>query len=303
MNERERRLAARIAQLLGAGIDAGPDLCGYIAATYSHPSPSELERILGDDSDPEREGLLELIFFPDEPFQQNLEDLLPEDGGLEQADVETIAADLIARRLRCTLIFSGGRLAIDFAPDSVHTFLERLNLTRPIQPLLAAAISTRVAPAGRVAARVKLRNSRNTGGAVKEGFLSDLFAGLGLDDQFLTCLDFALDFLEDIQEGDDIYTMLMDRRRTGRLLLRKAAQFEQKLKQDNIETLMLRGERAPHVSRDELLQAIILIERISLAVFGRLDPLGIDVPQNVDVAFQSGGDVADIIRRLMRPEK
>ncbi|MFZ0132885.1 MAG: hypothetical protein WAK95_10110 [Desulfobacterales bacterium] len=299
MNERERRLAERIAQLLGAGIETGPDLREYIDATYSQPSPADLERILADESDPDREGLLELIFFPDEPLQQNLEDLLPEEGGLEQADVESIAADLTARHLRCTLIFSDGRLAIDFTPDSVRTFLERLNLTCPIPPHLAMAIATRVVPAGRVAARVKLRNSRNTGGAVKEGFLSDFFAGLGRDNQFLTCLDFVLDFLEDIDEGDDIYTALMDRRRTGRMLLHKAAQFEQKLRHDNIETLMLRGERAPHVSRDALWQSIFLIERISLAVFGRLDPLDTDIPQNVDVAFQSNGDVADMIRRLM----
>ncbi|MFZ1201198.1 MAG: hypothetical protein WAO07_13615, partial [Desulfobacterales bacterium] len=78
MNERHRRLAERIAQLLGAGIEAGPDLRAYIDATYAHPSPTDLKRILGDESDPDREGLLELIFFPDEPLQQNLEDLLPE---------------------------------------------------------------------------------------------------------------------------------------------------------------------------------------------------------------------------------
>ncbi|MFZ0611191.1 MAG: hypothetical protein WAM73_03040 [Desulfobacterales bacterium] len=299
MNERQRRLAERIAQLLGAGIEAGPDLRAYIDATYSHPSARDLERILADESEPDREGLLELIFFPDEPLQQNIEELLPEEGGLEQADIEALAADLTARRLRCMLIFPDGHLAIDFQPDAVNTFLQRLNLTRPIQPHLARAIATRVAPAGRLAARVKLRNSRNTMGAVKERFLSDFFAALGQDDQLLTGLDFALDFLEDIEEVSDIYTALMSRRRTGRMLLYKAAQFEQKLRHDNIETLMLRGERAPHVARDELLQTIVLIERISRAVFGRLDPLDIDSPQNIDVAFQPDGDVSDIIRRMM----
>ncbi|MFZ0241277.1 MAG: hypothetical protein WAL90_06470 [Desulfobacterales bacterium] len=299
MNERQRRLAERIAQLLGAGIEAGPDLRAYIDATYAHPSPTDLKRILGDESDPDREGLLELIFFPDERLQQNIEELLPEEGGLELADVEALAADLTARRLRCALVFPDGRLAIDFQPHAVDSFLPRLNLTCPITPGMARAIATRVAPAERLAARVKLRNSRNAKGAVKEHFLSDFLAALGHDEQFLTCLDYVLDFLEDIPEGRDIYAALMRRRSTGRMLLDKAAQFEQKLAHDNIETLMLRGERTPHVSRDELLQSIVLIERISRAVFGRIEPLETDVPQNVDMAFQPDGDVTDIIRRLM----
>ncbi|MFZ0725701.1 MAG: hypothetical protein WAM61_07930 [Desulfobacterales bacterium] len=299
MNERQRRLAERIAQLLGAGIEAGPDLRAYIDATYAHPSPTDLKRILGDESDPDREGLLELIFFPDERLQQNIEELLPEEGGLELADVEALAADLTARRLRCALVFPDGRLAIDFQPHAVDAFLPRHNLTCPSPPGMARAIATRVAPAERLAARVKLRNSRNAKGAVKEHFLSDFLAALGHDEQFLTCLDYVLDFLEDIPEGRDIYAALMRRRSTGRMLLDKAAQFEQKLAHDNIETLMLRGERTPHVSRDELLQSIVLIERISRAVFGRIEPLETDVPQNVDMAFQPDGDVTDIIRRLM----
>ncbi len=299
MNERQCRLAERIAQLLGAGIDAGPGLCAYIAATYSHPSLAELERILGDEADPDREGLLELVFFPDETLQHHIEDLLPEDGGLEQADLAALAADLSSRRLRCALVLPEGRLTVDFQPHAAESFLLRLNLTRPIEPHLARVIATEVAPAGRLAARVSLRNSRNTAGAVKERFLSDFFTALGREADFLTCLDFALDFLEDIQEGSDIYAALMSRRRTGRMLLYKAAQFEQKLRHDNIETLMLRGERAPHVSKDELLQTIGLVERISRAVFDRLDPLEIDAPQNVDMAIESDGDVADIIRRLL----
>jgi hypothetical protein len=108
-----------------------------------------------------------------------------------------------------------------------------------------------------------------------------------------------LSFLEDIEDGADVYAALMNRRRISWLLLRKPAQFEEKLKQDNIETLMLRGERAPHVSKEELLKTIAFIERISLAVFDRLDPLDFGPREIADFAFQSDADPSDIIRRML----
>jgi hypothetical protein len=113
------------------------------------------------------------------------------------------------------------------------------------------------------------------------------------------CLEFTVSFLEDIEDGVDVYAALMNRRRIGWQLLQKSAQFEEKLKHDNIETLMLRGERAPHVSREELLNTIALIERISLGVFGRIDPLDVGFLESADFAFQSDADLSEIIRRML----
>jgi hypothetical protein len=300
MNERHRRLVGKIEELLRAGIEVGPDLLGYIDATFSNPSVKELEGIVADESDPEREGLLELIFFPDEPMQQKLEELLPEAGGLGQGDVDAIAAELSARRINTALDFSDwrDRLAVDFLPALVPTFLQRLNLTRRIEPRLARAISTHVAPVDRIAVRVKLRNTRKHMGDGKVLFLCDFLSKLGGDDQLLVCLEFTLNLLEDIEDDADVYAVLMNRRRIGWQLLQKSAQFEEKLKKDNIETLMLRGERAPHVSKEELLKTIAFIERISLAVFGRLDPLDFDLLESVDFAFRSDADLGGIIRRM-----
>jgi len=301
MNERHRRLVGKIEELLRAGIEVGPDLLGYIDATFSNPSLKELEGIVTDESDPEREGLLELIFFPDEPMQQKIEELLPEAGGLGQGDVDAIAAELSARPIHTVLDFADwrDRLAVDFPPALVTTFLQRLNLTRRIEPRLARAISTHVEPVDRIAVRVKLRNTRKHMGDGKVLFLCDFLSKLGGNDQLLACLEFTLNFLEDIEDDADVYTVLMDRRRIGWQLLQKSAQFEEKLKKDNIETLMLRGERVPHVSKEELLKSIALIERISLAIFGRLDPLGSDLLESADFAFRSDAEVGEFIRRVL----
>lgn len=301
MNERHRRLVGKIEKLLRAGIEVGPDLLGYIDATFSNPSVEDLEKIVADECDPEREGLLELIFFPDEPMQQMLEELLPEAGGLGQGDVDAVAAELSARRIHTALVFPDrrDRLTVDFPPGLVTTFLQRLNLTRRIEPRLAMAISTLVAPVDRIAVRVKLRNTRKQMGDGKVLFLCDFLAKLGGDDQLLACLEFTLNFLEDIDDDADVYAALMNRRRIGWQLLQKSAQFEERLKKNNIETLMMRGERAPHVSKQEILKTIAFIERISLAVFGRLAPLDYGLLESADLAFRPDTDFDEIIRRMV----
>jgi hypothetical protein len=234
-------------------------------------------------------------------MQQKLEELLPEEGGLEQSDVADLAAELSARHIQTTLVFSDrrDRLVVDLPPGLVTTFLQRLNLTRRIEPRLSRAISTLAAPADRIAIRVKLRNNRKPMGDGKVRFLCDFLDKLGGDDRLLVCLEFTVSFLEDIEDGVDVYAALMNRRRIGWQLLQKSAQFEEKLKHDNIETLMLRGERAPHVSREELLNTIALIERISLGVFGRIDPLDVGFLESADFAFQSDADLSEIIRRML----
>jgi len=47
----------------------------FIDSTFSSPCINELEKIITDDSDCERDSLIELIFFPDEEIQAKLEEI------------------------------------------------------------------------------------------------------------------------------------------------------------------------------------------------------------------------------------
>jgi hypothetical protein len=294
-------MVKHIVHVLREGIAVTPQLCDYIDATFSSPSLSELERLLGNASDPDRESLLELLFFPDESTQQRLEPLLPPESGLTQADVDVIAAEIAGRRILAAIVLpdSRGRLALEFPPGQVEPFLRRLNLTHRIGSRLAEATAALESPAEKIAVRVKLRNSRKPMGDGKIVFLCDLLSALAGDPLLLDCLDFSLGVLQDAADDADLYAVLMQRRRSVWHQLQQAERFEEKLKRDNIETLMLRGERVPVAARDELGRTIAVIEHIGLAVFGRLDQLGCDHLQNDDIAFGPNVDPEEIFRRLL----
>ena len=56
-------LVDEILRLLGKGLTLGNDVVNYIDATFSNPTIEELEEILQDDSNCEKDPLVELRFF------------------------------------------------------------------------------------------------------------------------------------------------------------------------------------------------------------------------------------------------
>ena len=66
-------LADEILKILQKGLTLSGDVVHYIDSTFSHPTIEELEDILADDSNCEKDSLVELLFFPDESMQVELE--------------------------------------------------------------------------------------------------------------------------------------------------------------------------------------------------------------------------------------
>jgi len=50
-----------------------------------------------------------------------------------------------------------------------------------------------------------------------------------------------------------------------------AISFENKIKQNNIETLILQGITPLSINKDDLLKQIEMVDKISLSVFGKTD--------------------------------
>ena len=56
-----------------------------------------------------------------------------------------------------------------------------------------------------------------------------------------------------------------------RVQLEQAMKQEKALAENNVETLLLRGERILHFDKDHLIQTIATIDDISIAVFGKTE--------------------------------
>jgi hypothetical protein len=300
MKENCRLLIDTICQMLRDGFEADGKLIGYIDALFSCPSIFELAQVIDDDTDPERDGLLELIFFPDENIQKKIEEALG-DVVFSPEDLDTVTGALSRRRLQTTLFFSDGRgtLPIDFPRGVIQTFLQRLNLTKKIDAELMDSVAAHIAPSDQTAVRVKLRNFRKHLDAKKVQFLAVFFEKTGSDAQFFAYLDFMLDVLEDIEADADVFEELTQRRQACRHQLQQTAVFEERLQRDNIETLMMRGERAAHLPKHELLKKLAFIDSICLSVFGKLAAAPREIQDSHGFAFQSADDLQDLVRRFL----
>ncbi len=297
--DKRKQFAERIEGIFRSGIHVGPAVIGYIEATFSNPSAVELEEILKDESNCERDVLLELIFFPDERLQAQLEEFLEENVFTEE-ETERIRKDLLSKKIDAKIIFANPRQTIGLrVPQSIFgPFLSRLNISRKIDPQLCAAICKYVADSDRMAVKIKIRNAPSAPAGDKVDVLCRFFQKMHADATFMASLEFVLEFFTEIKDEADIYDALMARKKSCFDQLKKMEKFEQALKKNNIETLMLRGEKMPYVDKSDALKTIAMIDRVGLMVFGRTDAV---LPAAVSAASfgdQSQEDLIDMIRKL-----
>jgi hypothetical protein len=84
-------------------------------------------------------------------------------------------------------------------------------------------------------------------------------------------LDFLLVFLEQADTAPDIYEALMSEKKRLIGTLRRIETAEEIRQSENIETLILRGERFPYADRQEILKSIAVIDRTALKIFEKTD--------------------------------
>jgi hypothetical protein len=267
-------LANEILRLFSHTRILSSNVVAYIDATFLNPSIPAIETILQDDSNCERDSLTELLLFPDEAMQIQLEALL-EKLQFQTPDEKTIVDFLLREPLRVCfrLPDERGSFSLDVPKPAVIQFISRLNITKHLNGKLRASIDRHVDVQQRNRSKVRLRNSRFLPTLAKVDFLCDFFEKIDRHTQdVLGCLDFALGFLDEIAD-DDIYQALMTKKKCYFQSFQKANQQDLQLKQSNLETLVLQGRRMVAIEPDDARKKMLMIDRISRAVFGRTESL------------------------------
>ncbi len=294
---------------MAAGVVLTGSVCRFMEATFGDASPAALQALLDDESDAERDSLLDLLFFPDQTLQATIEPIL-ERHPPTVSEVARLADRLKAEPAAVRFLFPGSDVPIGAALPifGVDAFLNRLNLTW--QPAAALeAVLTRVdarplspnsdSRDGRSRLRVWLRNAALTQTAVQVRFLCDFLTRLPLDDAaFVDQLDFSLVFLQEHEGAANLYTALTDRKKFIFRHLMNARRAAARAARSNMETLIMTGVRTPHFDVAQGEQTLAMIDSIAMAVYGRTEPLE-GVPREVDLGDHTEGlDPADLIRRL-----
>ncbi|MGB5747746.1 MAG: hypothetical protein WBM69_12220 [Desulfobacterales bacterium] len=280
-------IADEIKRILSKGIDLSDDVVHYIDSTFSNPTIEELQGILADDSNCEKDSLMELLFFPDESIQIQLEETL--EGQRPQEEDENKVWTYLSRDpLQVTFRFDDkrGYFNLPITEDVTRGFLSRLNISKHLEPALIASIIDYGDEANRNRFKVKIRNSRFFPTTEKTDFLCKFFDKIGAQsNDIFECLEFVLAFLDEIKKEKDIYWALMDKKKFYFISLQKAQKMDARLEKNNVETLMSQGERVVLIDQADIRKRMRIIDRISQAVFGKTEyfdqPVGDEMQMEV----------------------
>ncbi|UCF89788.1 MAG: hypothetical protein JSW39_15930 [Desulfobacterales bacterium] len=294
-------LAEKIHEILRAGIYLSDGVLQYIDSTFSNPSKEELQGIFQDESNCEKDALIELILFPEESMQLQLEDLL-ESFPFQKQDEPRVLDCLGQPPFQTTIHFpdTGEPVVLVISRPVLAQFVARLNIAWQLDRRLAAAISASVGVKDQARVKVKLRNAKLSAGDDAIRFLCDLVAKLATDrHRLFVCLDFVCSFLNELKEGADIFQTLMAQKKFYFQSLQKAKKLALQLRRSNMETLLLQGVKIPLIDMADARRKMAMIDGISHAVFGRteyFDP--VQMGEGLETSSQNP-DIGKIIRYLI----
>jgi hypothetical protein len=295
-----KQVAEKIIDILQGGLTLNADTLHYIDSTFSNPSIGELEELLQDESSCETDSLIELLFFPDESVQMQLEEILGE-SQLQKQDEQDIQNMVCTKAFQTRIRFldDRGTLGMEVTPSIVAQFIARLNLLRCMNPKLSASIAEYVPLAFQTRCRVRLRNTKPITSQNKILFLQAFFEKPEIDnDEFLDYFDFILSFLDECKDAPDMFPALMAKKRFYFQSLQKAKNLDIQLTKHNVETLLLRGKRVTYVDTADARKKIRMIDRISLAVFGKTEFFDLMPAGEKSITLEGKEDIDKLIKEL-----
>ena len=266
------RLAQEIEKILATGILLRNKVIDYINSTFSNPSPRELEIIINDEANCEKDALLDLIFFPDVDLQCRLEPWLQK-YDFSADDLPKVKSCMRSKNLETTIWLPQCRQPIKYQmPDPmIDSFLTRLNIDAKIKPGIIRSVHENISEPDRIPVLVQIRNAGTLYGGGREVFLRRFFETMSSGDDWREDLDFILEFLNEINGRADIYKALVTKKINCIQQLKRVEAFEEKTRKVGVEALLISGARVPTVDRSEMLKIITAVDRISIRIFGTTD--------------------------------
>jgi hypothetical protein len=279
LDKKCKQLADEIRKILSKGITLSSEVIHYINSTFSNPTTTELQTILHDDSNCEKDSLMELLLFPDETMQLQLESLL-ERSHFQQADEKSVLDDLLQNPVQATICFPEDResLRLRVTEDVACQLISRLNISRHLDPSLIEALNQHQDETISNRIKVKLRNSRFLPTTEKIEFLYLFLKRFDSQDtDIFECLDVALSILDEPTIDKDIYRTLMAKKKYYFRNLQKAKQLDTQLQKQNVETLMAQGRKVLLIDQGDVRKKIRIIDRISRAVYGKTEYFSVNL--------------------------
>jgi len=293
-------LALEIERQLADGVTVGPESLHFCASTFSIESPAELGALLATPEDSDAQSLLELLFTPDEAVRADLETVI-EKHHCSTEDQEHIVNALSRKNLLVPIMFPGQAedLSFSLTKDLLQTYVHGLNITLRLPNLLVETIDRELAQRAGAQIKAILRHAPVELTDSICSFLVRLMERSSYSIELLQAdLELCLAIFAEQPAAEHLFDLFMTKKRRLLHQLQLAARFEKQLAADNMETLMLKGVRMPHIDQDEARRSIARIDDICLTVFEKTDPQ-LQIPTDVDLGTFSDLDDLDTAFRIL----
>lgn len=272
---RIQKLADAIEKTLEQGIYLSKETAHFMESTCGIAHPADLVRALAPPLDAEAESICEMIFYPDEVQQMRLEPAAQECGALGREELGMVEEMIAERSIEAGIFFPGfdSPASIPMPGEAAARFVRRLGLDRLIDPGILSTVHERAGSRQRgVALAVRLRNARF---AFSENRRFPLEAFLirmdGADPGFMDLFDMLCRVLDAVDDREELYDALMDRKRRCVEMIQRAEKNRKDLEKQPVEALMMRGASIAAVNEEETKREMHQIDQIALCLYGRTE--------------------------------
>lgn len=263
-------VARQMIAWLQQGLIAGPAVRDYMAATLEDSSSEALCQLLQADADAYSGPLQELLFFPDEAFQANLEESLQK-ACLTKADEPALREALGQQEVIVPLHLPPFETVISrsLPPEVIPGLVTRLKIWKNLPTALLAVLGASMPPALALRCRVFFRNASFTWNEVLTRFFARLVQSLKPDDpDFIRTFRLTLTIIDEKPLTHDLQTLFLQKKASLLRMLHQYEIFETHRLKLNMEILMLQRAGAPAPDPALVRECIADIDAICLQVWG-----------------------------------
>jgi len=284
-----KMLCERIMAIFRSGFLADADIVQYIESVLAPSDIDGLREILEDEDNCDRASLVDLVVSPDITMQQDLEGVLT-DNDFAPEDIQEIIS-FFPSTVQASLSMPEEAENLNFSifTSSIARFVDQLNITRKIHRQIQEALENRLPdPQDVRLARVMIRNARRQLTDSQAEMLVEFVKLYNMRENksFFEAMGLLLEMLGRQDKNESAFDALGREKQRRLRQVRDTEQVEEKLAGKNVETLMIQGSRGLLVAdKGALFKEIGIIDRISLAVFGKM-PRSYVAEAGIPISFE-----------------
>jgi hypothetical protein len=258
--------AAWIRQRLQSPIYIDEATLDFLEAGFGVRDPAGLPELEGS----EAASIMELLFYPDQQDRLAFEERW---GGqlFSPMQADALVAEVV-RRPVSTLIRmnpAAAMMSLQVPEYAIKSFIERLQLTWQPTSRLHDILNRALQGRHLVQVRSRLRHCRLDWHEGRLDFLEHFLNRIPAEaDDFDACLDFLLDILSQFEPSQSPFDFLIAKKVFFFQALCQAESLQRRLRDSNMETLMLQGARIGMGDTSQWYAGMRLVDRICTALYG-----------------------------------